>query len=111
MNVVTFETAKRLKEAGFPQPKFYNSWQYYYTISGLLIVPGGGSPALVSETLAPSSTDILKKLGGICELSFRNTLSQWQVSWVQNQFNTEYFNHDNPAEACAAAWLAKNEKP
>jgi len=116
MQVVSFETAKRLKKAGFPQPEIMEFglafWVKNYTdhILALTDYDNIGIKMRENYSFAPSATDILKELGGQADLRFSR--NGWTVSIFQNQYHSDSFNSvDNPAEACAAAWLAKNEKP
>jgi len=120
MNVVSFETAKQLKEAGFPQPKVIKDGLCGYAKDGRLfcVVPGimHEIVEIHSIVFAPSATDILKELGRKYILCIA---SNWwycektqHVNEVPDGFEVmASYGHENPAEACAAAWLAKNEKP
>lgn len=115
MQVVTFETAKKLKEAGFPQPAFErgqiwcNSANYSLLITN--VVPGQLMDYHVGSVhfedryadddwiFAPSATDILQQLPSHLSLNY-DTGEFWcgeEKDW-------------NPAEACAAAWLALHKK-
>lgn len=107
MDIVTFETAKRLKDAGFPQPAPAFG-QFWYDDRGVLFfvvesfdenpIPFNGiwviekagevihvNRGVFSESLiyAPSATDI----------------------WICVSPEQKEFIHDNPAEAAALAWL------
>lgn len=133
MNVVTFETAKKLKEAGFPQPE-YKTGQVWYGTAGLTTqivgtTYGKDSPEFFNPhtavtqtishhfdfTFAPSATDILKELGRTFNLYYDSmpnaeNPSLW-TCFCDGLFvcvDPQY--HENPAEACAASWLQKNEK-
>jgi len=119
MNVVNFETAKRLKEAGFPQPQVFNATQRSYIDNGkgICYVADDGEEIGDNEYFAPSATDILKELGPTFLLSVGYVLKVNQnerpficVETVENISDCKRgFSHENPAEACAAAWLDKNE--
>ena len=137
-NVVSFETAKRLEAAGFPQPAPQVGQMWYPRHLGALcliihanetgpswLVVGNvesGSisrftpEALVSALVyAPSVTDILNHLRGNYRLSCSN--SGWWCDRVEELPDladgfkvVECYNDENPAEACAAAWLSIHEK-
>jgi len=115
MQVVSFETAKRLKEAGFPQPEKLTHGQFYYSEHGHLFRYTHG-PQYENTFFAPSATDILKELGRRFILGYEK--NGWWCEKTQHVYEvadgmqvTASYNHENPAEACAAAWLAKNAKP
>jgi hypothetical protein len=123
-NTVTFETAKRLKEAAFPQPEQILFGQHYYDDEGrlgivisdnddyLAVKFWGALSTYVSTEFdlsgcffAPTATDILRELGKDYELSF------FEESWfVCEDSFAPCTEHDNPAEACALAWLKLHEK-
>lgn len=130
-NIVSFETAKRLKEAGFPQPE-PEFGQFWYNGSDLLVVvkylgakewiacPLSGAnwtrlfsaafqrPIVFGEPVfAPSATDILRELGPGFVLYF-DSPGRWVLS--ENNPYGLCTNHENPAEASAEAWLKLNEK-
>lgn len=113
MQAVTFETAKRLAEAGFPQPS-PDYGQTWYTHDG-----SPGSVTSLSkwsdngEVFAPAATDILRELPGwnLCY----DTVIGWHV-WFDDVAEWDYceppfFKHENPAEAAAQAWFYENKKP
>jgi len=114
MSVVTFETAKRLKEARFPQPEVFYAAQRSYIENGknICYVADDGEGIRENEIFAPSATDILKELPG-------HTLDYSEIEWLcRHWIRTEDhrsvvdygFHNSNPAEACAAAWLSIHEK-
>ena len=130
-NVVTFETAKRLKEAGFPQPEpglgqfWYNgdstdlgvlcncisaNWKFTYSSVGEKYdgTDGNYTDDMLGCIFAPSATDILPDL--IChDLGYYNDGDK--EIWILFGLNMEEIaQNDNPAEAAAAAWLHLNEK-
>lgn len=120
MNFVSYETAVRLKEAGFPQPKpmFYQLWyspngeseiRLPYYISPLF----GGASMIYNSVFAPTADDILHQLpdfalyygkddNGNMIFSVFDTLRR-----IPDQYPT---HHGNPAEAAALAWFEFNEK-
>lgn len=80
-NFVSFETAKRLKQAGFPQPE-YETGQFWYGDTGKLCVITHAGEYLTGFTVlnglreiwdlegkdsdavfAPTATDILREIG------------------------------------------------
>jgi len=109
MQVVSFQTAKRLKEAGFPQPETYDTFDWYYSKTGFLANHFDSACVIESDIFAPSATDILKELGRGWHLCYKKESRSWEC-WYQTVGGASDKYHENPAEACAAAWLAKNEK-
>jgi len=113
MQVVSFETAKRLKKAGFPWVQKIPFEHFCYSISGFLF-RYKGSQKDKKIYLAPSATDILKQLPSH-SLRFNGDVFscvEWDLhSGGYFEYELHSFKYENPAEACAAAWLAKNEKP
>ena len=123
-NVVTPETAQKLKEAGFPQPQEMEVLQVWYglTSTGRVVIivdvkDGCGidqngnyhtkKGLKTFGTFAPTATDILSDLGndyhtGMLDGVFVSGLHQFGQSDLQ-------FNY-NPAEAAASAWLEKYAK-
>ena len=136
--VVSFETAKRLEAAGFPQsaPQVGQMWYTRHlgalcliihaneTEPGWLVVGSVESGRISSFTsdllvlclvFAPSATDILNHLRGNYRLSCSNFC--WWCDRVEecpdlaDEFRiVACYNDENPAEACAAAWLSIHEK-
>lgn len=117
MDILSFETAKRLKDAGFPQPEFRTGqfWfhggtgglyfgQYVYDDLALKLIQVGGHDwfewdreKVDNIVFAPTATDILRQLGGLFDLSF-----DCGEFWCRDEKDF------NPAEAAAAAWLEEN---
>lgn len=105
MEHITFETARRLKDAGFPQPKSVEGREIWH--KGELL----------------SATDILQHLPGMT-LSFEE--GNWVVRTavfddygydeetfdesVEKCGGVEISRHQNSAEACAEAWFLENPK-
>ena len=124
-NVVSFETARRLKEAGFPQPEpeFGQLWhelqdQCYvlgYSAEGLIsgFWNGGESfedanvQSMLADVFAPTATDILEQLPHNFCIRGKSvfSLEPGDAYNIGRQFYA-----DNPAEAAALSWLAINEK-
>lgn len=109
--MVSFETAKRLKEAGFPQPKEREvcTGNFWYDVDGDLICYGhtvdewGEMAYYNHEHFAPVATDILIELGDYHLEYFEGKFTCIHKSKL---VDTE-FEHENAAEACALAWLNK----
>lgn len=129
MDIVTFETAKALKSAGFPQPPIFHhdcdfDGFFYiledhedlfgltqYTVPVLYHAPfkmpkqGRNTPSDVI-IFAPITTDILRRLPG-----HKIFYSATSWSWIcQHTVSGKSHGNVNPAEACAAAWLELNNK-
>lgn len=123
--IVTFDTAQRLKEAGFPQPEpgdgqvWYDRYENLGVLSLLHGAPGARPEISVllfgdSDTFslfdmdgfvfAPMATDIMHHLPG-------HAMTIEGELWVIFDIETgDYISdwHENPAEAAAQAWLHKN---
>ena len=123
LDVVTFETAKRLKAAGFPQGGWHEGVALYSSTGEKFIIGKDVSNgfSIVNEwtvcsveTLedddffAPSPTDILKELGE--DYSLRIVLYFTRPCEWCCFIGQETWEHEKPAEACAAAWLSIHEK-
>lgn len=137
-NIVSFETAKRLKDAGFPQPEF-DTGQFWYnqykaiTFVGRWEVPDGGVdksfccmsvssgrtdkivPVKHDAFFAPTATDILEQLTDHVAFYYVVGLSEARRCWQCIGFSIfdhpeKYWFAENPAEAAALAWLEINEK-
>jgi len=132
-DIATFETAVRLKEAGFPQPiPEAGQWWYnpdfgvflvgkLYMVDGRLrniFYPDTGKGInkeirlFVNFVFAPTATDILRELLPlIFELYYSKTNDDFVLQRRSDDDNTLYaFYNENPAEAVAEAWLKLNEK-
>ena len=105
MNFVTYETALRLKEAGFPQPE-KERLQIWYNDKGV--------PSIILNiflarpdlcVFAPTADDILRELGENYTLCY--SMSDNGKEWFCDNTKHEYEIHsdENPAEACALAWF------
>jgi hypothetical protein len=112
MDIVTFETARRMKSAGFPQPDYVEDG-YFYILSqdtpvNFVHVSGINTQ---DAAFAPTATDILLELpdyalvfddsqrppGFTCYDTLRQNPSEYPKT------------HENPAEAAALAWLGIHE--
>jgi len=109
-DIVTFETSIRLKDAGFPQPspKAGQFWYgknrevgyiFYHERLALLSGEIVYFDAPEKCVFAPTSTDILRELGPLFDLS-----CDCGEFWCRDEKDW------NPAEAVAEAWLKLNEK-
>lgn len=110
MTHVTFETAKRLKEAGFPRPNpvYGQAWFSKYGFVDIT------APIQISRKrklctsvrdgsiFAPTATDILAHLPGWA-LYYHEGV--WCCALVEDEFVIAEFRSDNPAEAAAEAFL------
>lgn len=124
MNICSFETAKKLKEAGYPQPEF-SCWQMWYNELGIGTFIGlktdikgimyfdcynlGSGTSLTrwlkeedKTTFAPTVDDILMNLG--CVYLSKMKGDYWGVFEKETNVMVSY-HPENPAEACAEAYL------
>jgi hypothetical protein len=124
MDVVSFETAKKLKAAGFPQPEFA-CWQVWYNefgigtflpkkvpINGEMFFPcyslGSGDAVNMMRsvddgaTFAPSAADLLKEKKAVYLTAMQ--AGGWGVFQIETR-SMIGFHYENPAEACAKAYL------
>lgn len=129
MEITSYETAKRLKEAGFPQPE-PKEGQFWYGLIQRQDEPiyifldrgsfhdryGNYHKKEAFEkfgTYAPTATDILRELGSDYSIC---CFGAYKIQWEIERHMPELFNilpftwiHENPAEAAALAWLDKNK--
>lgn len=131
-NTATFETALKLKEAGFPQPEPEAGQFWYNPDFGLFLVgrrsfiDGRMRNIFYFETgksydkedasfadciFAPTATDILRELKDnipnlVCTHRPKNNGATFVCYYSAHQFISD----DNPAEAAAIAWLKINSK-
>lgn len=118
-NIVSFETAKRLRDAGFPQPNVERGQSWYNREGSLQIIAHDPTypkefNSLIREhawIFAPTATDILRSLPGY-NLAFA-TENGWHCFFmsIDGVIYAENSHKDNPAEAAAIAYLEmkKNE--
>lgn len=127
-NIVIFETAKRLKEAGFPQPEF-EFGQFWYAPNGNLCVMSGdgiysgearvmlknGNTMFIKTydiVFAPTATDILEHLPGYALKIQKSVWCVFNPEYIYAVKSTDdvqmYFQHKNPAEAAAESWIKIN---
>lgn len=122
-DIVTFETAVRLKEAGFPQPApeagqfWYGKnrevgYIFYHERLALLSGDIVYFDAPEKCVFAPTATDILREMPG-CILAVENLYKETAIVGVYYEVlktGRLLSDHGNPAEAVAEAWLKLNEK-
>lgn len=100
---ISFETAVRLKEAGFPRPAPRDG-QFWYTKHGRIgTVTDEAAWTDNGEVFAPTATDILEHLPG-WHLSFNSD------GWKCWRGRVSFRGFDNSAEATAAAWFQNGKK-
>ena len=121
-DIVSFETAKRLKEAGFPQHISNNDCWYAANGDCFLQWHGGdiwigGEMPITREVdapfFAPTATDILVRLPDLTALYKWRHENVWCVDYQTQDpplLTGTPHRHKNPAEACAEAWLKLNKK-
>jgi len=125
-NVCTPAIARRLKEQGFPQP-VPEPGQVWYTKSEapFVVVQPKGSQIAVgwpyvdysfshidkfdihSCVYAPTAPDILRELGWEWRVGYAEDAKEYFC--VHETGRYLYYN-DNPAEACAEVWEAKQKQ-
>lgn len=116
MSHVTFETAKRLEAAGFPQPEKLRGG-FWYNPDGVdtvftFDIRHGAAPTMW-RYFSPPATDILKELGRDYNLSFMEGF--WYCQYSSGDFppfakEPSVWKHESPAECAAMAWLQIHEK-
>lgn len=125
-NVVSFETAKALRDAGFLQPK-PEPGQFWYddtkrlfviaavgttSVTGMWIERGTAFQSKMNEfdVFAPTATDILEHLGRHFTTS-KDSETNWIVRHHDLSENGKPIcTHGNHAEASAKMWLQVNKK-
>ena len=123
-NAVSFETASRLKAAGFPQPETVQEGQFWYSCivrktrerELRYINQFDRTGILPTEFFAcypyfaPTATDILAQLGDNYNLTICSQFFRVEQMKADEYFVINYWQSDNPAEAAALAWLEIHEK-
>lgn len=126
--MISYETAKRLKQAGFPQPEpaFGQVW-YELHVSRYVIsstnngISGGWEDgetfedapfsSMNADIFAPTATDILKELWFRFELTYAAHGKFFIKEWKDLIDKPAIIQQsDDPAEAAALAWLQIHEK-
>ena len=126
MSNVTFETATRLKDAGFPQPKPEPGQTWFYPIDGCMTIVETGQwhslklirvfnesgcgeyetgQIIEHGAFAPDVEDITALLPSVFTLEMREGRHSCKIDTWQNLVQTQA---DNFAEAAALAWIALN---
>lgn len=125
MDIVSFETAQKLNEAGFPQPEpesgqFWHKYNketvvildVYSNYEGRQIefVSLFGTEIYRQKDMkafrfAPSSSDILRELNDYCLFKDTNTCGGF-VCYELGKMPYGYHCHENPADAAASTWLS-----
>lgn len=120
-HTVSFETAKALKAAGYPQPEF-ETGQIWYNWNGVAtcIGPMGGNkgyrhlfslgsgdkacmiPVSDESFYAPSATEIMEE-----PIMWNHNLEYCVLGWSCHEDQKLI---ENPAEAAAELWLKLNAK-
>jgi hypothetical protein len=118
MSHVTFETARKLKDADLPQPEPMPG-QVWYADNSLKVFVSKVNAGSISghseypcariedtitavDIFAPTATDIMQHLPG-WYLSFENGI--WICRLEEDEFVMAEFRSSNPAEAAAEAWF------
>lgn len=136
-NVVSFETARALKDAGFPQPEpeagqvWYDIYEYKYmilddpigphgNITSVWVFPDDSQFAVTTSiflkdhcVFAPTVTDILSELGDNYGI-FAGCNSPFTVAKVNTYREVEYLRYSyntNPAESGAAEYIKIKKTP
>lgn len=125
MNICDFETAKKLKEIGFPQPDFLSGQIWYDDVGNALLIcrelsnnfyrefqciqigkdyAFNVSLKKESHTFSPTATDLLKELPCHDLMFVRNRAAFCCWLDVDRKEDSDFF-HANPAEACAEAYF------
>lgn len=134
-DITTFETAARLKEAGFSQPTPEAGQWWYNPDIGIFLTgklspygrerhiyyPDTGNVFFKNQLLfpdcvfAPTATDILRELSSDCVLGTKKLggwiCGSWRlISSDYMKFFVAGMHDENPAEAAASAWLKLQEE-
>lgn len=139
-DIVTFETAVRLKEAGFPQPQPGAGQWWHNPDFGLFVVgikwfadnreyrifyPGTGKSVLKAQAMflkcafAPTATDILREMPNYFYIrKYKHQTNDIQIFSIfceEREADDDLSQiakgvSQNPAEAAAEAWLKLNPK-
>ena len=109
---VSFKTASRLKDAGFPQPDFQFGQLWMTNDERHFAFVGTAQMELFKQHYAgsiiflPTATDILAQLGDNYNLTICSQFFRVEQMKADEYFVINYWQSDNPAEAAALAWLA-----
>lgn len=109
MDIVSFETAKRLRDAGFPQPETVELGQFWYSAGELWLIQAPFRTGIHPfkwfasyPAYAPELTEMLKELP-THNLVFRHDKKEWAC--VPTTDTATISNATSASEAVAAAWL------
>lgn len=113
MQTVSFETAKKLKEAGFPQPEKYQPGMVaYYELAG-----GENQWSLLTPAETLLTNDDVGEVIAYAPTATELLPEDWLLmregpNWICQHFEDshKYVIDDNPAETAALAWLYVNKK-
>jgi hypothetical protein len=125
MQHVSHQTALALRDAGFLQPEI-KAGQIWYDLSGesvqvtgvdtddIAILSKGNRDLWIRPStfrrrfiFAPTAPDILRGLGP--DYFLRYKCPDYRCELIDSFFEPlDYWQDENPAEACAKAWLAKS---
>jgi len=130
-DIVSFETAKRLRDAGFPQPEFATGQIWYNLYAAASFIgrkdcDNRGNTTFFCTSLrtgttdeirlikdvaifAATAADILRELGEAYSLTICGPFFRVEQMKADEYFVVAYWQDENPAEACAKAWLEKNK--
>ena len=102
-------TARRLKELGFYQPEAAFGQVWYDAEDNPFLVGNLDSPMWLADayTYAPTASDILRELGEDWTMIVAGGGFQIYKHFQDPQYIFPIAANDNPAEACAEAWEAK----
>lgn len=108
MNFVTYETAVRLKEAGFLQPE-QEAFQVWYMENGVPVsIETGFANTTPGLVYAPTADDILRELPDFAMYYGKDFTGDMIFSVYDTLFRSPYqypTHHGNAAEAAALAWF------
>jgi len=113
---LSVETAKKLKEAGFPEPepKAGQTW-FYTTINEHFILTDGLTQTAALRRLisdgaiyCPSVQDFMEQMPGAV---IKTTGGHYGLFFNEGSSDEIVFTDANLLEACALAWLHLNKKP
>jgi hypothetical protein len=113
-DVTSAETAQALKAAGFPQPiqSAGQLWYFQRYPQGsarhwaIVILTNGGIEPLDGGNLEGDLQNMVYAPVGIEAMPYGYMIYESGDKFHCTIFGGLLFSHENPAEACAAAWLA-----
>jgi len=111
-------TARRLKELGFKQPEAAFGQVWYDAEGNPFLIGNLDSPMWLADAYVYAATapDILRELGDWHSITVSKDRKTWCCDFLECTAVITPFHkvtllafHDNPAEACAEAWEAKQK--